>query len=459
MARTFSVIGLGKLGASMAAGIASHGHNVIGVDVNPRAVELVNAGQAPVQETGLDEMIRANRERIRATQDTEDAILNSELTFCIVPTPSDERGAFSLQYAAFAFREIGKALAKKSEYHTVVLTSTVLPGATRFGLVPILERYSGKTCGKDFGLCYSPEFVALGSVIRDFLNPDFLLIGEFDERSGAHLENSYTEIVSNKAPARRMSLENAELTKISVNAYVTTKITFANLMAEMCQRIPGGDVDIVSNALGMDSRIGKKYLTGGLGYGGPCFPRDSVALAFMAKAIGVPNDLPATTDRLNRSLSDRVSDVFRRHIGRESTVAVLGLSYKPFSHVIEESAALALVRSCLQHGIRVIGYDPLAGEMANADLKGRAVVLNSAAECIKQADVVLVATPDPEFVALTARDFTDGSRKVTVVDFWRILAGKLQGQPGIQYVAYGRGGSSGDHIAKLKELWTDGQAV
>jgi len=456
MSRTFSVVGLGKLGASMAAGIASRGHQVIGVDVSQRSVELVNAGQAPVQESGLDALIRANRTRICATQQHGQAILDSELTFVIVPTPSDERGAFSLQYASFAFREIGKALAKKDGYHTVVLTSTVLPGATRYGLVPVLERYSGKVCGRDFGLCYSPEFVALGSVIRDFLNPDFLLIGEFDARSGQHLESCYKEIVANQAPARRMSLENAELTKVAVNAYVTTKITFANMLAEMCQRIPDGDVDVVSGALGMDTRIGKKYLTGGLGYGGPCFPRDNVALGFMAGVLGVPADLSMTTDRLNRSLSGRVAELFRRHIGSETTVAVLGLSYKPHSHVIEESAALALVRSCLQHGIRVIGYDPLARDMANADLKGRAVVLDSVGDCLKQADVVLIATPDPEFAALTPADFTDGSRRVTVIDFWRLLAHRLVDQPAIEYIPYGRGGQDSEHRKTLQALWADG---
>src|SRR3954465_12238514 len=134
MGRSFSVVGLGKLGASMVAAIASRGHRVIGVDVNPHAVTAVNNGQAPVQETGLDEMIGNHRERIQATADHEQAILDSELTFVIVPTPSDDRGAFSLQYAAFAFREIGRALQRKQGYHTIVLTSTVLPGASRHGL-------------------------------------------------------------------------------------------------------------------------------------------------------------------------------------------------------------------------------------------------------------------------------------------------------------------------------------
>ena len=438
----------------MAAGIASRGHQVIGVDVSHRVVELVNAGRAPVQETGLDELIGGNRARIRATDRHDDAIVNSELTFVIVPTPSDERGAFSLQYASFACREIGKALAKKSGYHTVVLTSTVLPGATRYRLLPLLERYSGKLCGRDFGLCYSPEFVALGSVIRDFLNPDFLLIGEFDDRSGVHLESCYREIVANEAPARRMTLENAELAKISVNAYVTTKITFANMLAEMCQRIPGGDVDVVTGALGMDTRIGRKYLAGGLGYGGPCFPRDNVALGFMASALNVPGDLPTVIDRLNRSLSERVAQLFRAYVSRESTVAVLGLSYKPHSHVVEESAALALMHYCLKHGVRVVGYDPLARQTASDELKGRAVVLDTARDCLDQADVILIATPDPEFSALTADDFTDGSRQVVVIDFWRQLSARLANQPCIKYIPYGRGEITGEHADVIRALWS-----
>jgi UDPglucose 6-dehydrogenase len=153
MSRRFSVVGLGKLGASMAAAIASRGHQVIGVDVNHRAVDAVNAGLAPVEETGLAALIAANRDRLRATMSHEEAISGSDLTFVIVPTPSDDRGAFLLQYVAYAFREIGKALAAKVERHTIVLTSTVLPGATRYGLVPVLERHSGKKAGADFGVC------------------------------------------------------------------------------------------------------------------------------------------------------------------------------------------------------------------------------------------------------------------------------------------------------------------
>jgi UDPglucose 6-dehydrogenase len=427
---------------------------VIGVDVNRRSVDRINAGQAPVQETGLPDLIAANRSRLKATLSHAQAVLASELTFVIVPTPSDERGALSLQYAAYAFREIGKALAQKRDYHTVVMTSSVLPGATRHGLVPILERHAGKTCGVDFGVCYSPGFIALGSVIGDFLNPDFLLIGESDQRAGDHLEQSYAEIMPGRPPVARMTLENAELAKIAVNAFVTTKITFANLLAELCGRLPGGDVDVVSGAIGLDSRIGRKYLTGGLGYGGPCFPRDNMALAFVASSVGVAADLPLTTDRLNRSVADRIAKWLRSRFAPELTVAVLGLAYKPLSHVTEESQAVMLAKAFLEHGARVVAYDPLAGEGADQDLGGRVLVLDSMRECLRQADVVLIATPDPEFKQLIIDDFLNGDRRKSVIDFWRALRPEFGCDPRIDYIAYGRGERSEANEGVLRRLWS-----
>jgi UDPglucose 6-dehydrogenase len=412
----------------------------------------VNHGRSPVQETGLEELIAANRPRLRATQSHADAILGSDISFVIVPTPSDERGSFSLQYVAYAFRELGRALAQKRDYHTIVLTSTVLPGATRHGLIPILERFSGKRAGEGFGFCYSPEFVALGSVIRDFLHPDFLLVGEHDERAGNHLEACYREIVATDTPVARMSLENAELAKISVNAFVTTKITFANMLADICMHMPGGDVDVVSNAIGLDSRIGRKYLTGGLGYGGPCFPRDNVALAFFASAVGARADLPRTTDVLNRAVVHRVLDFVAGVATPGCTIAVLGLSYKPSSHVVEESQAIQIARALVDRKYRVLAFDPLAGAQAAQELGGRALVLESIADCVEGADVVLVANADPAFKALKPGDFTDGSRAITVIDLWRVLEPAFSRAPGIRYIPFGccSEAASSD---RLLELW------
>jgi len=449
---TYSIAGLGKLGASMAGAIASRGHAVIGVDVVPATIEAVNAGRAPVQETDLDATIAAHRDRIRATTSMEEAVQASEVTFVVVPTPSDARGAFDITYAAQAFAEIGKALATKDGYHLVVLTSTVLPGATRYGLVPLLEANSGKQAGVDFGVCYSPEFIALGSILRDFLNPDFTLIGELDERSGATLEAAYAGILANGAPAVRMSIENAEMAKVAVNTFVTTKITFANMLADLCSRIPGGDVDAVTRALGMDKRIGPRYLTGALGYGGPCFPRDNVALSFMARALGSEAPLAEVTDRVNRATPPAILDQVLGEIRPGQRAAVLGLSYKPASHVIEESQSIEIARALVERGLQVTAYDPLATSLG--DLAGRVTLAGTLAEALTGADLVVVTTPDAAFRGLTAADLAASAKPVRVIDLWRMLGGALAGAEGVEYVPFGRGQHDEEAAALLTSLWS-----
>jgi UDPglucose 6-dehydrogenase len=451
--KTVSIVGLGKLGASMAAAMADRGFTVIGVDVSKTAVDNLNAGKAPVQETNLQEYIDKNNDRLSATLSHRDAVLKSGISFVIVPTPSDHNGAFSIKYAASAFKAIGQALKEKKGYHVVVLTSTVLPGATRYGLLPVLERESGKKCGPDFGLCYSPEFIALGSVIHDFLNPDFLLVGEYDKKSGDALEKCYKKIMENNPPCKRMSIENAELAKISLNSYVTMKITFANILAELCEKIPGGDVDAVSDAIGLDKRIGRKYLTGGLGFGGPCFPRDNVAVSYLAKSLGVRNEIAEATDRFNRTIPGRFVDRLKHLINPGSTVAVLGLSYKPFSCVVEESQGVFLVQALSRQNLIVKGFDPLANEAAKFVLGDDIEIKNSLKECLDGADVVLITTQDPAFSNMKYKDFQNRNKEVIVVDFWRILYNELRGKTGIKYIPVGYSCDDSKNTEVLEAMW------
>lgn len=450
-----SVVGLGKLGGTMAACFASRGLNVVGVDISRKAVDALNAGRTPVQETGLDELVAANSQRLRATMSHEEAMADAEISFVIVPTPSDSTGAFSLQYATYAFAEMGRALKVKKDYHVIVLTSTVLPGSLRHGLLPVLERESGKKCGPDFGLCYNPEFIALGSIIKDFLNPDFYLVGEFDARSGDRLAAVHDIVSENRAPIKRMSIENAELAKIAINSYVTMKISYANIMAEFCERIPGGDVDVISDALGMDSRIGRKYLTGGFGFGGPCFPRDNVALNYLGEQLGVACPLLKTNDDFNRTISDRLIKKLRSRLKPQSTVAVLGLAYKPKSHVIEESPGIYLCKALSDSGLRVVGHDPLAGPSAELALKYSALVQESLSECLRVASTVLIATRDEAYVSLTPEELLGGKERVQVVDFWRCMSPEVANHPRIDYVPIGRCIEDDKCTDELHGLWAD----
>lgn len=437
----------------MAAAIAKRGFQVVGVDIVPEVVEQMNRGIAPVKETDLQEAIEAGKGNLRATLDTNDAIFNTDLSFVIVPTPSDKEGAFSLQYAAWAFKEIGRALAEKGAYHVVVLTSTVLPGSTRYGLLPVVESASGKTCGVDFGLCYSPEFIALGSVIRDFLNPDFTLVGESDEHAGATLEACYALITENNPPCKRMSIENAELTKIALNTFVTTKITYANMLAELCEKIPGGDVDVVTDAIGTDSRVGNKYLKGSLGYGGPCFPRDNAALAFLARAVGAEAGLAETTDRINRGLVEKIVRRLSPYLKPGGTVAVLGLAYKPFSHIVEESQGIEVARALAARGFRVIGCDPRAEVGAREVLRDKVLVLDDVKSCLEQADVVIIASPDPLFMTLRGEDFPKKDPPVIVLDCWRILRTELAEEGHVKYLPLGVAEEEEATSAAMARLW------
>lgn len=446
MGKSVSVIGLGKLGACMVAAMASKGMQVIGVDVNPKPVELVNQGKAPVSEPNLDFLIQSNRERIRATSDFRKAVFESQISFIIVPTPSENHGGFSLQYVQDAVREIGLALREKREYHLVALTSTVLPGSTEFKVLPILEESSGKTCGKDFGLCYNPEFIALGSVIHDLLNPDFILIGESDKNTGDKLEAWYKEFCDNQPPVARMSFINAEVTKISLNTFVTTKIAFANTLAGLCEGLPGADIDVVSSALGLDSRIGKRYLTGALGYGGPCFPRDNQALTYTASQAGAFALLAEATDTTNRQLLSAQIQKIRKRLVRGMKVAVLGLAYKPDTNVVEESQAIALTKALADSGFSVMVYDPHAMENAGKVLNSQVHYASSIAQCLEQANAVIITNPSREFSALQPGDFPRKQEPLLVFDCWRILRKKLEACSWIQYIPLGVGAAAKEKV-------------
>lgn len=455
MIERVSVVGLGKLGACMAACMASKGMQVVGVDVNPKAVDLINQGRSPVFEPHLAELIAGNHSRLRATSDYRAAILESEATFIIVPTPSDEEGRFSLRHVAQTAREIGRVLAEKSDYHIVALTSTVLPGSTQFGVLPILEQESGRHCGPHFGLCYNPEFIALGSVIHDLLNPDFILIGESDEKPGKELEIWYNAFCDNKPAIARMSFVNAELTKIAVNTFVTTKITFANMLATICEELPGGNIDEVSAALGLDSRIGRRYLTGALGYGGPCFPRDTQALAFVARELGVTAALAETTERINRAIVARQSERIGKLLSPAMTVSVLGLAYKPDTSVIDESQGLALAGALLANGNRVMVFDPFAMESARSVLGDGVEYAGSLRDCLERSDAVVIANPCREFAALEPDDFPRRRDPVMVFDCWRILQAKLERCGWIRYIPLGVGDHEAKLTSRLANIWRE----
>jgi UDPglucose 6-dehydrogenase len=431
-----SVIGLGKLGSPMAACFSARGFTTVGVDLNASYVEAINEGRAPVFEPQLGEMLAEGRSCLTATTDTAEAVAATDATFIIVPTPSVDEGGFSLTYVLSAIEDIGRVLRDKDAYHLVVLTSTVMPGSTGGPVQAALEKASGKRAGVDFGLCYSPEFIALGSVIRDFLNPDFLLIGESDDTAGEMLSDIYRRVVDNDPSIARLNFVNAELAKLSVNTFVTTKIAFANMLARICERLPDASVDEVTSALGLDSRIGAKYLRGAISYGGPCFPRDNIALAALARSLDAPAYVAEATDATNRDGIDQLARLAIDRLPEGGTVGVLGLSYKPNTDVVEESPGLLLARALAEQGVDVVVADPAALPNARLVLGDLVNWAHSTVECVAAADVVVITTAWQEFASLPVDVFADGEQRKTVIDCWRILDQEMLSRI-VDYVALG----------------------
>ena len=421
---SISVIGLGKLGLCTAACFASKGHTVIGVDVDIDKIEKINSGISPIMETGLAELLKKVRNNLKATQNYEEAVLKTDTTFIVVATPSLADGGFSNEHLEKALHKIAEALRKKKDYHVVAITSTVMPQTTERVAKYLLENISGKKCGKDFGLAYNPEFIALGSVIHDFLNPDLILIGEMNKKDGDILEEIYKKTCENKPYFARMSSINAEITKIALNCYITNKITFANSLAAICEKVSGADALVVSKALGMDSRIGGKYIRPGLGYGGPCFPRDNKAFAAFARIMETQAKLAEMVDEVNRDQALRIIKKIEDIIGRlhkdkkNARIAILGLSYKANTPIVEDSQALSIAQLLANEGYRVSVYDPQALENARSVLGDTIQYAKKSEDCVLGADVGIIAVPWEEFREI---NFKKINKKMILLDCWRLL--------------------------------------
>jgi UDPglucose 6-dehydrogenase len=438
MSKRLSVIGLGKLGACTAGCFASKGFEVIGVDINKDFVDAINNGKPPIYEPGLQELIISSKNRLSATQDYEYVMRKSDVTFLIVPTPSRPDGHFSDRYLMEALKHLSVAFKKiNKRYHLFVVTSTVSPGSIEDNLIPLVESVSGKKLNKGFGICYNPEFIALGSVLKDFLNPDMVLIGESNKFAGDILEEIYKITCDNDPYIARMSIVSAEIAKISLNSFITMKISFANTLSNICEKISGANVDAITKALGADKRISPYYFKGGLGYGGPCFPRDNKAFAGFAERYDYDALLAKATDEINQfQVSHVVKKILEWIPKADSTVSVLGLSYKPNTIVIEESPGIKIIEELLkERDIEIIAYDPLAMDNVKSHFGDNIVYVCSTRDCFLNSSICVITTQAEEFKLIDNEYIVNNP--TIIIDCWRILdASRFDNR--VRYIALGK---------------------
>ena len=417
-----SFFGLGKLGLCSAACFAAKGHFVIGVDSDAEHVAALEAGECPILEDGLPALLERARPNMAFTTDPGRAIRESDVSLIIVPTPSGLDSAFVNTAVEAVLDAIGPELAAKDAFHIVDVVSTVMPATSEQVFAPRLEALTGKRCGTDFGLVYNPEFIALGSVIRNFLNPDLVLIGASDSRSATTIQELYASMVESRPAYGVMSLTNAELTKLSLNCFVTMKISFVNELTALCQATPGADVDAITKALGADSRIGPKYLKGGLGFGGPCLPRDNVAMQRYAAGKGLELRLSPAVTSVNRDVVERLFAAVAQRVPAPGPVALLGLSYKPGTHIVEESQSLMLARRLGDAGYAIRLHDPLAVAFSGEALSGLGKTCDDPYQAAAGARAVVLLTDWPEYGGLDwERLQRAAGPQPLLVDSWRAL--------------------------------------
>jgi len=419
-----SVFGLGYVGAVSAGCLASDGHHVVGVDPVSTKVALINGGQSPIVETDISQIIEETVKigRLHATRDPNQGIGETELSFVCVGTPSQPNGNLDLRYIRRICEQIGEALKRKEERHTVVIRSTILPGTMRGIVIPILEEFSGKKAGLDFGVCNNPEFLREGSAVKDFRCPPKTVIGELDAVSGDMLATLYQKI---DAPLIRTDLETAEMVKYVDNSWHALKIGFANEIGNLCKSL-GIDAHEVMNIFCSDRKlnISTAYLLPGFAFGGSCLPKDLRALSYKAKMndLDLPiltSILPSNEMQVNRGLQLIVEKGNKR-------VGILGFSFKSGTDDLRESPVIELIERLLGKGYELRIYDRNVN-MASLVGANRDFILNriphisrlmvdSIAEILNHAETIVIGNRDPEFADVLAK-LDDGQR---LVDFVRI---------------------------------------
>ena len=416
---------MGYVGLCVAVGFASKGYQVFAFEKDLEKASLINKGTPPFQEPGLSETLQnvVNKGNLKCTVELEEAVLNTDLTFITVGTPIKADGGINLRFVRNAAHEIGKALEKKSRYHLVVVKSTVTPGTAEKVVKPAIEESSNKRCGIDFGLCVNPEFLREGSALHDFLNPDRLIIGEYDRKSGDFLESLYKGFFDNKMPPTiRANLSTAELIKYANNAFLATKISFINAIANMCERVPGADVKVVAKGIGLDKRVGPLFLNAGLGYGGSCLPKDVKALIAFSKDLGYNPLLFNAVEEVNKTQANKAVELCKTILFdlKDKRIAILGLAFKPNTSDMREAVSIKIINQLLQMEAKVVAYDPVATNNAKKIFKDNIEYAPSAIDCIKSADCCIIITEWDEFKRLKPEDFIKQMRKVVIIDGRRI---------------------------------------
>lgn len=402
-----SFVGLGKLGLPLACCLAESGNRVYGIDKNDYFIDCLNNKKVPFYETDLEKLLyKCSNNFLGFTKDYSTALSITDSIIILVNTQMGEYG-YSSYHVESVLAEIAENIKTLNKYITIILSSTVLPGSIKKQLIPLVENLSGKKYGEDFGFSYVPDFVKLGNVINDFKNPEFFLIGADNDRDYQTTKNIFN-IHENNPKSFRLTLEETEIAKVSLNAYIVSKISFANFLGQLCSGLENVNVHNITNVIGNDKRISPYFFSSGAPYGGTCFPRDTAAFIKFAKDNGYEAKHIMFSEEINNIVNNNILEQVKKY----KKIGILGLSFKPMSPVTVASPSCRLLIDLISLNKEIYGFDFLPETYNN--IKEHFNKCEDAQECINKSEAVVLMHFDKRYQNMNF------SNK-TVIDPWGII--------------------------------------
>ena len=431
-----AIIGLGFVGLSLTSVLASKGFNVVGIDIDKEKCKKISNGILPFYEPDLEKTLKNGLKKKLEISDDFSLIKKCDLLFVTVGTPQDTKGAIDLSIIKKAVSSIGKNLKGNKKQPIIFIKSTVIPGTMKNDILPILENNSKKKAGKDFGLISNPEFLQESTAIKDTKFPHAIVLGGYQTEFMRKAKKFFVKLHPN-IPIIITNHQTAEMIKYANNSFLATKISFINQLSNICQEIPGANVDDIAKTIGLDPRIGGLFLNAGPGYGGSCLPKDMKALINFANITGIKPTLLNAVEEINSKQLDQIISITKQRLGELSgkRITILGIAFKPNTDDIRDSVAIELIKKFLNRKVKVTIHDPQAIKNTKNIFGDKISYAKSIRDALSKSQCVVIMTQWKQYEKLNDNEFENMAKKI-VIDCRRMLVKK---QLDVDYYAIGLG--------------------
>jgi len=420
------VVGLGFVGLSVSCVFADKGINVHGVDIDEQKLSMINEKKSPFYEPQINQILdKVLNKSLYVNSNLEECVKNSEIVFVCVGTPSNSDGSSNLDYLKKTCKEISEFLNKihDEKFRIIVIKSTVPPQTIESEIIPLMEKKSSNLMGTKLDICSNPEFLKEGSAIEDMSNPHLVIIGTNNEKTKKKMNHFYSKLYSNSINIMNTTIVNSELIKYTNNSFLATKISFINNIANICNKIPGADVEIIAEAIGMDPRIGKMFLKAGPGYGGSCFPKDVAGFLNFVKLRGYSMPILESTHNINEKQPFEIIKMIKNKLGdiENKTISILGLSFKKNTDDIREAVSIKIVKSLLEQNAKIKVNDPMAMDNFRKIFGEQIEYSDSIESCLSNSECCVILTEWDDFRKIQPKKFLEFMKKPIIIDARRVF--------------------------------------